>query len=109
MNDTQTASLRTALMEHGLEENIKTLNDVAPITPHALLHINYKSLMDDYHNGSITAEVFTIRQTKLWESLFYYAGKLSDGDLKKLMQVTNINGVAVTTTKQTVLYIAASP
>lgn len=107
MADTTLTTLRNMLPGRSLEENIRDLNDRAPAIPHALLQVNYNTLMDDYHKGSITAEVFTIRQTKLWESLFYYVGKLPHGHLKKWQQ--DGNGTPNETTKQAFLYIAAAP
>jgi hypothetical protein len=107
MPDAGQADWRKTLLSRSLEENIRDLNDAAPTVPHALLQVNYNSLMDDYHKGSLTAEVFTIRQTKLWESLLYYAGKLQHGDLKKLL--IEQTGEAGTAPKQAILYIAASP
>lgn len=109
MPETEPTDLRKVLLGHGLEENIRALNDIAPTVPHSLLLINYNSLMDDYHKGSLTSEVFTIRQTKLWESLLFYTGKLQHGDLKKLMQVLTGITEPDSTAKQSVLYIAASP
>jgi hypothetical protein len=106
MPNTVQTDWRKTLLNRSLEENIRDLNDTAPTVPHALLQVNYNSLMDDYHKGSVTAEVFTIRQTKLWESLLYYAGKLQHGDLKKLQDSA---GDTSATTKQAILYIAASP
>lgn len=107
MPNQEQVDLRNAQLRRSLEENIRDLNDVAPDTPHALMLINYNTLMDDYHKGSLTAEVFTIRQAKLWESLFYYTGKLEHGVLKKLKQA--LTGTATTNAKKSVLYIAASP
>lgn len=109
MPDAEQMDLRKVLLGRGLEENIRDLNDVAPTVPHSLLLINYNSLMDDYHKGSLTGEVFTIRQTKLWESLLFYTGKLQHGDLKKLLQVLTGIPVQDAAAKQSVLYIAASP
>jgi hypothetical protein len=109
MPDIEHTDVRKALLAHGLEENIRNLNDIAPAVPHSLLLINYNSLMDDYHKGSLTGEVFTIRQTRLWESLFYYTGKLQHGDLKKLMRVLTGKEEQDTLAKQSILYIAASP
>src|SRR3954466_7520054 len=104
MEDTQQTALRKELLSRSLEENIRDLIDVAPTVPHSLLQVNYNSLMDDYHKGSLTAEVFTIRQTKLWDSLFYYTGKLPDGDLKKLLQYLNGTAAPDATAKQSILY-----
>lgn len=109
MNDMQTAALRKSLLSRSLEENIRDLNDIAPAIPHSLLLINYNSLLDDYHKRSLTGEVFTIRQTGLWESLFYFTGKLQEASQKKLLQ--HITGISEPDAdgKQSILYIAASP
>jgi len=109
MEETQQTALRKGLLSRSLEENIRDLIDVAPNVPNSLLQVNYNSLMDDYHKGSLTAEVFTIRQTKLWDALFYYTGKLPDGDLKKLLQYVNGTATPGIPAKQSILYIAASP
>ena len=98
-------NIQPDLLKRSLEENIRELYELSPIVPHSLLLINYNSLMDDFYKGSITAEMFQVRQSKLWESLFFFTGKLEETD-----QQAVINGQPATSTgKKAILYISATP
>ena len=98
-------NIQPDLLKRSLEENIRELYQLSPIVPHSMLLINYNSLMDDFYKGSITAEIFQVRQSKLWESLFFFTGKLKETD-----QQAVINGQPATSTgKKAILYISATP
>ena len=98
-------NIQSDLVKRSLEENIRELYQASPIVPHSMLLINYNSLMDDFYKGSITAETFQVRQAKLWESFFYFAGKLKETDQQRL-----VNGqTAAQTAKKPILYISATP
>ena len=98
-------NIQPDLLKRSLEENIRELYELSPIVPHSMLLINYNSLMDDFYKGSITAEMFQVRQSKLWESLFFFTGKLKETD-----QQTVVNGQPATSTgKKAILYISATP
>ena len=98
-------NIQPDLLKRSLEENIRELYETSPIVPHSMLLINYNSLMDDFYKGSITAEMFQVRQSKLWESLFFFTGKLEETD-----QQAVINGQPATSTgKKAILYISATP
>ena len=98
-------NIQPDLLKRSLEENIRELYELSPIVPHSMLLINYNSLMDDFYKGSITAEMFQVRQSKLWESLFFFTGKLKETD-----QQAVVNGQPATSTgKKAILYISATP
>ena len=98
-------NIQPDLLKRSLEENIRELYQLSPIVPHSMLLINYNSLMDDFYKGSITAEIFQVRQNKLWESLFFFTGKLKETD-----QQAVVNGQPATSTgKKAILYISATP
>ena len=98
-------NIQPDLLKRSLEENIRELYELSPIVPHSMLLINYNSLMDDFYKGSITAEIFQVRQNKLWESLFFFTGKLKETD-----QQAVVNGQPATSTgKKAILYISATP
>lgn len=98
-------NIQPDLLKRSLEENIRELYQLSPIVPHSMLLINYNSLMDDFYKGSITAEIFQVRQNKLWESLFFFTGKLKETD-----QQAVVNGQSATSTgKKAILYISATP
>lgn len=98
-------NIQPDLLKRSLEENIRELYELLPIVPHSLLLINYNSLMDDFYKGSITAEMFQVRQSKLWESLFFFTGKLKETD-----QQAVVNGQPATSSgKKAILYISATP
>ena len=98
-------NIQPDLLKRSLEENIRELYELSPIVPHSMLLINYNSLMDDFYKGSITAEMFQVRQSKLWESLFFFTGKLKETD-----QQAVVNGQPATSSgKKVILYISATP
>ena len=98
-------NIQPDLLKRSLEENIRELYELSPIVPHSMLLINYNSLMDDFYKGGITAEIFQVRQNKLWESLFFFTGKLKETD-----QQAVVNGQPATSTgKKAILYISATP
>lgn len=98
-------NIQPDLLKRSLEENIRELYQLSPIVAHSMLLINYNSLMDDFYKGSITAEMFQVRQSKLWESLFFFTGRL-----KETEQQAVVNGQPATSTeKKAILYISAAP
>ena len=101
--------IQAELLKRSLEENIRDLTETSPSVQHNLLLINYNTLMDDFHKGTITAETFQVRQTKLWESLIYFSGKLKDTDQQRLIKgdkaVTSEESPAI----KKILYTSASP
>lgn len=102
-------NIQAELIKRSLEENIRLLNDLSPSVPHSLMLINYNSLMDDFYKGTITAEIFEIRKTRIWESLFFFSGKLKEFDQQRLINGDNGQVALVEATKKRILYIAASP
>jgi len=102
-------NIQAELMKRSLEENIRDLTEIAPGIPHNLLLVNYNSLMDDFHKGSITAETFQVRQVKLWESFFYFSGKLRDVDQRRLAGVKEVTEGTGEASVKKILYSSASP
>ena len=102
-------NIQTELIKRSLEENIRGLNELSPSVPHSLLLINFNSLMDDFYKGSITAETFEIRKTRMWESLFYFSGKLKETDQQRLINGESGQAITDDAAKKKILYIAASP
>ncbi|NEU08064.1 hypothetical protein GZH53_07040 [Flavihumibacter sp. R14] len=100
--------IQTELLKRSLEENIRDLVDTSPSVPHNLLLINYNSLMDDFHKGTITAETFQVRQTRLWESLIYFSGRLQEMDQKRLLSGDSSTAGSEAGVKR-ILYASASP
>ena len=101
--------LQAELLKRSLEENIRDLTEASPAVPHNLLLINYNSLMDDFHKGTITAEMFQVRQTKLWESLLYFAGKLKESDQQRLIAGDKAVTPESSSDVRKILYTSASP
>ena len=100
--------IQTELIKRSLEENIRDLVDTTPGVAHNLLLINYNSLMDEFHKGTITAETFQVRQTKLWESLIYFSGRLQEEEQQRLLNRDSVPAGSAAGVKK-ILYASASP
>lgn len=102
-------NIQAELMKRSLEENIRDLTETSPSIPHNLLLVNYNSLMDDFHKGTITAETFQVRQAKLWESFFFFSGKLKEADQQRLLKGKGADVSESPSNIKKILYISASP
>jgi len=109
MNGQLTAPLIATLSKRDIYENINDLVQVAPAINHSLLLINYNELMNDFYKGTSTEETFTVRKTKLWESLLFFAGRLRDDIQQEFIKRVGGNGAVAGIKKRSILYIASSP